>query len=388
MNGVANTIRRLTAACVADGHDLTVVTSRSKIHITDIPIKNFAPIGEFELPEYELQKLSFPPILQMIDYIQREGFTELIIRTPGPIGLTALLAAKMLGLRTSGIYHTDFPQYIRILTDDNFLETLTWNYMKWFYEQLDLFYVNSEGYRRAWIDRGIAAEKMRILPRGLDTTLFHPSRRDPAFWQKHGDRPGNDGAALRRTHLEGEGSRAVTVQPAMAEATGRRSKVERRKPAAPHRLRPSTRRLSTSSRLHSPSPCRRRPVSHGTAAPAPRRRLHRRISPASNSPAPSLPRTSSSFRAPRTPSATSSSKRWPAACRASSRIKAARRTSSTTASPATSPARSMPTISRTPSPTLANDPALREPMRIAARHAVEARDWAEAGRKFWRMSDD
>ncbi len=186
VNGVANTIRKLTAACVAEGYDLTVVTSRSTITITGIPIKNFAPVGEFELPEYELQKLSFPPILQMIDYIQREGFTELIISTPGPIGLTALLAGKVLGLRTSGIYHTDFPQYVRILTDDNFLETLTWNFMKWFYDQLDLLYVNSEGYRRAWVDRGIPAERIKILPRGLDTTLFHPSRREPAFWQKYG----------------------------------------------------------------------------------------------------------------------------------------------------------------------------------------------------------
>ena len=190
VNGVANTIRKLTAACIAEGGDLTVVTSRSTITITGIPIKNFAPVGEFELPEYELQKLSFPPILQMIDFIQREGFTELIISTPGPIGITALLAAKTLGLRTSGIYHTDFPQYVRILTDDNFLETLTWNYMKWFYEQLDLLYVNSEGYRCAWIDRGIAADKIRILPRGLDTALFHPSRRDPEFWKKHGIAPG------------------------------------------------------------------------------------------------------------------------------------------------------------------------------------------------------
>jgi glycosyltransferase involved in cell wall biosynthesis len=186
VNGVANTIRRLTAACRAQGHDLIVVTSRSTITIDDIPIKNFPPIGEFELPEYELQKLSFPPILQMIDYVQREGFTELIISTPGPIGLTALLAAKLLGLRTSGIYHTDFPQYIGILTDDSFLETLTWSYMKWFYDALDLIYVNSEGYRHAWAARGIAKEKLQILPRGLDTVLFHPSRRDPEFWVKRG----------------------------------------------------------------------------------------------------------------------------------------------------------------------------------------------------------
>lgn len=181
VNGVANTIRKMTLAGVAAGKDLVVVTSRAQIQIQDIPIKNFQPIGEFELPEYELQKLSFPPILQILDYIQREKFTELIISTPGPIGISALIAAKMLGLRTSGIYHTDFPQYVRILTDDRFLETLTWNYMRWFYSQLDLVYVNSEHYRQCWVERGIAAERIEILPRGLDNSLFHPSRRDPKF---------------------------------------------------------------------------------------------------------------------------------------------------------------------------------------------------------------
>jgi glycosyltransferase involved in cell wall biosynthesis len=190
VNGVATTIRKMTAAAKNAGADLIVVTSRNEIRITDIPIKNFKPIGEFELPEYELQKLSFPPVLRMLDYIQREGFTEIIISTPGPIGLTALAAAKMLNLQTSGIYHTDFPQYIRILTDDSFLESVAWNYMHWFYGQLDSVFVNSEEYRRSWIARGFAPEKLKILPRGLDTTLFSPEHRDPAFWQKFGEHNG------------------------------------------------------------------------------------------------------------------------------------------------------------------------------------------------------
>jgi glycosyltransferase involved in cell wall biosynthesis len=190
VNGVATTIRKMTAAARAAGADLTVVTSRREIHITDIPIKNFTPIGEFELPEYELQKLSFPPILRMLDYIQREGFSEIIISTPGPIGLTALLAAKMLNLQTSGIYHTDFPQYVRILTDDSFLESVAWRFMQWFYGQLDTVFVNSEEYRRSWIARGFAPEKIKILPRGLDTTLFTPERRDLTFWTKFGESNG------------------------------------------------------------------------------------------------------------------------------------------------------------------------------------------------------
>src|SRR3989440_1399296 len=190
VNGVATTIRKMTAAGAAAGNELTVVTSHSNLQTYKIPIKNFPPIGEFELPEYELQKLSFPPILQMLDYIQRERFTEIIISTPGPVGLTALLAAKMLNLQTSGIYHTDFPQYIRILTEDSFLESVTWRYMHWFYGQLDTVFVNSEEYRESWVKRGIDPSKLKIFPRGLDTQLFHPTRRDSKFFEKFGARNG------------------------------------------------------------------------------------------------------------------------------------------------------------------------------------------------------
>src|ERR1700719_5014070 len=180
----------MATAAAAANKELVVVTSRSDLNIDDIPIKNFRPIGEFELPEYELQKLSFPPILQILDYIQRERFTEIIISTPGPIGLTALLAAQMLNLQTSGIYHTDFPQYIRILTEDSFLESVAWRYMHWFYGQLDTFFAISKEYRQSWIKRGFDPEKLKIFPRGLDTELFHPTRRNPAFFEKFGAKNG------------------------------------------------------------------------------------------------------------------------------------------------------------------------------------------------------
>lgn len=186
INGVSTTIRKMTAAGVAQGYDIQVITSRSEITITGIPIKNFPPIGEFELPEYELQRLSFPPVLQILDYIAQEGFTELIISTPGPVGLTALLAARLLGIPSVSIYHTDFPQYVGILTDDAFMESLTWTFMRWFYSQQELVYVNSEDYRRSLQARGIPSDRLRILPRGLDTTLFHPSKREANFWRARG----------------------------------------------------------------------------------------------------------------------------------------------------------------------------------------------------------
>jgi hypothetical protein len=186
VNGVSTTIRKMAAAALAAGEELVVVTSLGEVHTDGIAVRNFRPIGEFELPEYELQKASFPPILRVLDYIQQEQFTEIIISTPGPMGLVGLLAGKMLNVRTSGIYHTDFPEYIRILTEDKFLESLAWTYMRWFYGQQDTVFVNSEQYRRSWIDRGIEETKLQILPRGLDTELFTPERRDPAFWARFG----------------------------------------------------------------------------------------------------------------------------------------------------------------------------------------------------------
>ncbi|MDQ6624785.1 MAG: glycosyltransferase [Verrucomicrobiota bacterium] len=192
VNGVSTTIRKMAAAAKDAGEELVVVTSRRDLTINGIEIANFNPIGEFELPEYELQKLSFPPVLQILDYIQRERFTEIIISTPGPIGLTGLLAAKMLNLRTAAIYHTDFPEYIRILTEDSFLESLGWKFMQWLYSQQDTVYVNSEQYRRIWIEKGIEAEKLKILPRGLDTELFQPARRDEKFWHRYNNSDGDE----------------------------------------------------------------------------------------------------------------------------------------------------------------------------------------------------
>jgi glycosyltransferase involved in cell wall biosynthesis len=194
VNGVSTTIQRMSAATAANGKEIEVMVSRNEVSVEGLPLKNFPPIGEFALPEYELQKLSFPPLLQIIDHLQTGNFTEVIISTPGPVGLAALAAARVLGLPTAGIYHTDFPEYVRILTEDGLMETLTWNYMHWFYAQMDTVYVNSDHYRQCWIERGIAPEKLKILPRGLDTGLFHPGKKDSSFWKKRGLQEGEVGA--------------------------------------------------------------------------------------------------------------------------------------------------------------------------------------------------
>jgi len=186
VNGVSRTIQVLAETARKTGRKLVVLTSIDNLPETKIDLKNFQPVGTFPLPEYESQILAFPPFLEIFEYIERHRFNELIISTPGPMGVTGLAAARLLGLRTTGIYHTDFVQYVRHLTQDDDLADLTWQYMRWFYEQCTTILVPTETYRRQLIDNGFEPSKIGVMARGVDTQLFHPSKAAPTFFDDYG----------------------------------------------------------------------------------------------------------------------------------------------------------------------------------------------------------
>ena len=187
VNGVTTTIRQVARVARRQGKPISVITCVNNPLIDDeVNLKNFTPVGEFKLPEYESLNVAFPPFLEMMEYLESQKFSELIISTPGPVGLTALLAAKVLGLRTIGIYHTDFPRYALELTQDQNLEAAAWRYMQWFYEQVDTILAPSECYRRTLIENGLSKEKIQIFGRGVDTARFHPDLRTPGFWKRYG----------------------------------------------------------------------------------------------------------------------------------------------------------------------------------------------------------
>ncbi len=185
VNGVTRTIRELGRVAADQNLPLTILTSLSGQPDSPCELHNFTPVGEFELPEYEQQRVSLPPFLEVLEYIERRRFSELIISTPGPLGLNALMAARLCGLQTTGVYHTDFPLFVRHITQDAHCERLTWRYMQWFYGQMDRVLVPSEYYRRDLIEHGFDARKLQVMRRGVDGNLFHPDRRDEGFWSKH-----------------------------------------------------------------------------------------------------------------------------------------------------------------------------------------------------------
>jgi glycosyltransferase involved in cell wall biosynthesis len=184
VNGVSRTIQVLAQTARKAGRKMVVLTCAEQAPETKIDLKNFPPVGTFPLPEYESQTLAFPPFLEVVEYIERHRFNELIISTPGPMGLTGLAAARLLGLRTTGIYHTDFVQYVRHLTQDDEMADLTWQYMRWFYDQCTTILAPTEYYRRQLLHCGIEPSKLGVMARGVDTELYHPSKAVPSYFDR------------------------------------------------------------------------------------------------------------------------------------------------------------------------------------------------------------
>lgn len=181
VNGVALTLQQQVRHAVNQGFEYTLITCDDQNRPPQKGIKNFEPIGTYLLPEYEQQKIFYPPFLEILDYCHRQGFNHIYSATPGPIGLAALAVAKMLRLPISGTYHTSIPQYVKILTGSDFMEEIAWKFIIWYYDQMDLIYAPSHNTRNELISKGIKGDKIHIYPRGIDIERFHPRKRNGFF---------------------------------------------------------------------------------------------------------------------------------------------------------------------------------------------------------------
>jgi glycosyltransferase involved in cell wall biosynthesis len=188
VNGVCRFLRDMAAQASREGRRLVIHTCTSSPR-HDLPNrKNFTPLLELPRPAYPDIKLSIPPVLEILDWADREQFDVIHVSTPGPMGLMGMLAARMLRAPVLGTYHTDFPAYAEKLTADHRVVNGTRAYCEWFYRRLAAVFSRSRAYQLNLRELGVPPERTTALTPCVDTEKFNPRRRDPALWERLGVR--------------------------------------------------------------------------------------------------------------------------------------------------------------------------------------------------------
>jgi glycosyltransferase involved in cell wall biosynthesis len=111
-----------------------------------------------------------------MDLIAEQEPDEIVISTPGPVGLLGYAAARLLGLKCTGIYHTDFTRQADLFIGDAWVSSAIETYTRWFFRQMDEVRVPTAEYMRMLGERGLERGRMRLFRRGIDASFVAENR--------------------------------------------------------------------------------------------------------------------------------------------------------------------------------------------------------------------
>jgi glycosyltransferase involved in cell wall biosynthesis len=183
INGVALSLGHLCNGLRALGHRVEVIRSGA----TGAPGETGVPW--WPLPGYWEIRVGAPWPGQLRRRWARARPDIIYVAIETPFGFSAVAAARRLGIPVIGGFHTNFREYLAKYGMHRFAERV-WRYQKWFHGRLARTIVPSPDAREKLLLAGF--NHIGVVGRGVDTTLFHPSQRDPALrasWNAHGDTP-------------------------------------------------------------------------------------------------------------------------------------------------------------------------------------------------------
>jgi len=198
LNGVSVTLRQIAAHSINNGYNLKLVTCVNPQNLNaPLPLEtiNFDPVKEIDAPGYDTQKIGFPSLLNVMRRFIQEQPDHVIISTPGPLGLAAMLCGKIMDVPVKTVYHTDFAEQVMRMCNEPTIARAIDFAINLFYKQSDQIFVPSQCYIDKLSQSGLEREKLEIFPRGIDLDLYSPK---PGSDQSSALRP-----LIRRHQLQG-----------------------------------------------------------------------------------------------------------------------------------------------------------------------------------------
>ena len=192
INGVAMTTGRMVDGLVAAGHRVDLIRPRQAHEGGAIQLPDGAEGVEemlsrgIPLPRYANLQLGLPArkVLLRRWSTQRPDVVQVV--TEGPLGWSALTAARKLRLPVISEFHTNFHRYSGHY-GVGWLKRPIAAYLRKFHNRADLTLVPTRALCGELAEQGIA--RVDVVSRGVDTTLFDPARRSASLRRSWGLEP-------------------------------------------------------------------------------------------------------------------------------------------------------------------------------------------------------
>ncbi|WP_342315810.1 glycosyltransferase family 1 protein [Lysobacter sp. FW306-1B-D06B] len=176
INGVALTVQGLEQGLRTRGHEVQLIRPRQGA--SDRAAAHEVLVRGAPLPRYPGLRLGLPAGGRIRDAWRAARPDAVYVATEGPLGWSALRAARRLGIPAASGFHTRFDEYMRDY-GAGFLAGTALRWMRRFHNHADATLVPT----RELVEflRAQRFDNVVRLPRAVDTALFDPQRRSAAL---------------------------------------------------------------------------------------------------------------------------------------------------------------------------------------------------------------
>ena len=193
VNGVAVTLSRFVDGLVERGYGVQLIRPAQADDELPGTIRARSSCEEvcfsrgYSIPMYRSLKFGWASVNSLRSHLERFESRVTYIATEGPLGYSALKAAKHLNIPVISGFHTHFETYASAYRLQ-WLQPVVARYLEKFHNRCHTTLASSETLHQKIRELGI--NNIRNISRGIDTEQFHPRFRDPALRAAWGIRDG------------------------------------------------------------------------------------------------------------------------------------------------------------------------------------------------------
>jgi len=149
--------------------------------------KRFVPLVTHRIAEAQMD-LSLPPVLEILEWADRQQFDAILVNTCGPMGLCGKLVGQMLRTPVLAVNHEDFPSRVLGATGSDYrCSAAAAGFTRWFYASMHKTMLRSRAGQEMAERLGISKSKTMQLPPTPQSRPI-PVDSEPEFWTKVGVR--------------------------------------------------------------------------------------------------------------------------------------------------------------------------------------------------------